>query len=243
MAGQERAAALAGGIARDMSGERTQQSKKCARCGAVFLRHRSYSTAQWDRAKFCSRSCAATTRVATDNEIISAYRLGKSSSEIGSCYGISSAHVLRIIRANGVKTRDHSENKKISHSRPETKARLSLAASGRRLTEAAKEKLRLLSGPKNARWRGGISLTVGGYLQFTESPANGVHAGRLIHRIIAEYKTGAKIQDGHHVHHIDGNKLNNDPGNLAIISASEHAKLHTPDRERNKKQNILRAVK
>ena len=39
------------------------------------------------------------------------------------------------------------------------------------------------------------------------------------------------IPDGMHVHHIDGDHDNNDPSNLRIISASEHARLHYRERE------------
>lgn len=35
-----------------------------------------------------------------------------------------------------------------------------------------------------------------------------------------------KIPKGHHVHHIDGNPLNNEITNLTCVSAEEHAKIH-----------------
>ncbi|MCX8649972.1 HNH endonuclease [Gilliamella sp. B2776] len=45
-----------------------------------------------------------------------------------------------------------------------------------------------------------------------------------------------KLIKGEHVHHIDGNKLNNNPNNLIILSASEHAKIHTGDRQNGKRR-------
>jgi len=50
--------------------------------------------------------------------------------------------------------------------------------------------------------------------------------GRHTHRIIAEQKLGRPLKKGEIVHHIDGNKRNNDPDNLAVMSQSEHARLH-----------------
>lgn len=50
--------------------------------------------------------------------------------------------------------------------------------------------------------------------------------GRHTHRVIAEQKLGRKLRPGEIVHHIDGNKRNNDPSNLAVMTQSEHARLH-----------------
>lgn len=58
-----------------------------------------------------------------------------------------------------------------------------------------------------------------------------------VHRIIASEKLGRWIQSHEHIHHIDGNKSNNHPENLAILSPSEHAKL-----EQTLKGNIGREI-
>ena len=51
----------------------------------------------------------------------------------------------------------------------------------------------------------------------------GVHT----HRIVAEQMLGRPLHEGEVVHHIDGNKRNNDPSNLRVFSSqSEHAKFH-----------------
>jgi hypothetical protein len=49
---------------------------------------------------------------------------------------------------------------------------------------------------------------------------------RWVHRIIAREKMGSAIFDGFEVHHIDGDKKNNDPSNLQVLSKDEHQKLH-----------------
>ncbi len=47
------------------------------------------------------------------------------------------------------------------------------------------------------------------------------------HRIVMEEKLGRKLNPGEVVHHIDGNRLNNDPENLvAVKSNGAHLNLH-----------------
>jgi hypothetical protein len=51
--------------------------------------------------------------------------------------------------------------------------------------------------------------------------------GKHAHRRIAEAILGRPLKKGEVVHHIDGNKLNNDPANLEVLpSQSEHCKIH-----------------
>ena len=46
------------------------------------------------------------------------------------------------------------------------------------------------------------------------------------HRIVASKKIGRQLRDNEVVHRRDGNKLNNRPNNLQIMSRSEHWKTH-----------------
>lgn len=57
---------------------------------------------------------------------------------------------------------------------------------------------------------------------------------RLEHRIIAEQMLGRKLTRNEVVHHIDGNKWNNDPGNLMVMTRREHALVHKDDIIRSK---------
>lgn len=51
--------------------------------------------------------------------------------------------------------------------------------------------------------------------------------GRHTHRIVAEQILGRPLMKGEVVHHIDGDKRNNDPSNLMVFkSQAEHAKYH-----------------
>jgi hypothetical protein len=49
---------------------------------------------------------------------------------------------------------------------------------------------------------------------------------KRLHREAVEKFLGRKLKREECVHHIDGNKLNNDISNLQILSQSEHSKIH-----------------
>lgn len=51
--------------------------------------------------------------------------------------------------------------------------------------------------------------------------------GRHLHRTVAERMLGRKLKSGEVVHHIDGNKQNNAPGNLKVFrNQAEHLRWH-----------------
>lgn len=50
--------------------------------------------------------------------------------------------------------------------------------------------------------------------------------GEHMHRVVMERILGRKLNSTEIVHHIDGNKQNNEPSNLMVLSQSEHIKLH-----------------
>ena len=50
--------------------------------------------------------------------------------------------------------------------------------------------------------------------------------GRHEHRIVMESIIGRPLKFQDVVHHIDGNKHNNHPSNLMLVTRSEHMRLH-----------------
>ena len=50
--------------------------------------------------------------------------------------------------------------------------------------------------------------------------------GRHEHRVVAEQMLGRPLVRGEIVHHIDGDKHNNDPSNLMVMTQNDHAREH-----------------
>lgn len=81
--------------------------------------------------------------------------------------------------------------------------------------------------------------------KFTRDDKTGYYLNSTIrmrmHRYVWEYYHG-KIPKGYHIHHIDGDKANNDISNLRLLTASEHEKLHgsklTEEQRENRRRNL-----
>lgn len=72
-----------------------------------------------------------------------------------------------------------------------------------------------------------IDTGVGYYYVYQPKHPMANAAGKVyVHRYIAEQHYGIKLTSELHVHHKDENKLNNNPDNLEILTASEHRKHH-----------------
>lgn len=68
-------------------------------------------------------------------------------------------------------------------------------------------------GKNNAHWKGGYSS---GYAQ------------RIWHKWWRQ-----NTPEGYAIHHVDGNRRNNDITNLALVTCSEHARIHNRRRGKN----------
>jgi len=50
-----------------------------------------------------------------------------------------------------------------------------------------------------------------------------------LHRVVAEQILGRRLTANERVHHVDGNRTNNDPTNLLVVTPAQHTRLHYPD--------------
>lgn len=66
------------------------------------------------------------------------------------------------------------------------------------------------------------------YVKYKRIYINKKHV--TLHRYLMELHLGRKLERSEHIHHINGNKLDNRIENLVIISQSEHSRLHALER-------------
>lgn len=83
-------------------------------------------------------------------------------------------------------------------------------------------------GDKHPRWRGGRWMTGAGYiLAHCPDHPNASKTGYVFeHRLVMEEMLGRYLETDEIVHHIDGNKANNDPDNLAVMDKGQHISEH-----------------
>jgi HNH endonuclease len=92
-------------------------------------------------------------------------------------------------------------------------------------------------GPGSAAWKGGRYLSSYGYVRVRVDRADPLYCmtgkdGYVPeHRLVVARRLGRPLTRAEHVHHVDGDKLNNDGANLVLVaSASEHQSLHQAER-------------
>lgn len=85
------------------------------------------------------------------------------------------------------------------------------------------------SGPRNAMWKGGRSIASNGYVLVRVGASYhlaDVRGYAYEHRIAAENEIGRKLRPGEQVHHKNGNKQDNRPNNLEVLTFQEHRFHH-----------------
>jgi len=81
---------------------------------------------------------------------------------------------------------------------------------------------------KNPNWRGGRRMTSEGYIEVYCPDHPNANRRKCVyeHQLVVEQYIGRYIKPGEVVHHLDGNKSNNDISNLLLLTNSDHIKLH-----------------
>ena len=92
------------------------------------------------------------------------------------------------------------------------------------LSRPAKRRPGKGSGRNNPAWKGGRRERVDGYIAIWTPGGE-----RLEHQVIMEKTLGRQLVAGEIIHHIDGNKTNNNPNNLQVMKQSDHIRLHLSD--------------
>ena len=93
----------------------------------------------------------------------------------------------------------------------------------------AKLNSKLLLRENNPNWCGGITEMKSGYLLINI----GANKREYLHRYIMQKHLGRKLMSTEIVHHLDGDKKNNDPINLKVMTQRQHVKYHLNKKEHN----------
>ena len=111
----------------------------------------------------------------------------------------------------------------------ETRAKISAFHKGRPTSEETKRKMSAAQlGPKGSKWRGGVIEREGRRLLYVgrEHPMADTYGYVYEHRLVMAEVLGRMLEQDEHVHHIDVDPLNNTPGNLVVVTRSQHTTLH-----------------
>ncbi|TEB09188.1 HNH endonuclease signature motif containing protein [Pelotomaculum propionicicum] len=91
-------------------------------------------------------------------------------------------------------------------------------------------------GKDNPNWKGGATVHSDGYIYcFKPDHPHASNGYVFQHRLVMEEKIGRYLKPDEVVHHIDGNKTNNNPDNLLLTTCSEHTRLHNEIRAQRMK--------
>lgn len=79
------------------------------------------------------------------------------------------------------------------------------------------------AGPNNPNWKGGISYRGKSHRRYAVLLVDGKYVPE--HRLIAERLIGRKLHPKERVYYKDGDRTNNEPNNLIIVTASVYGQL------------------
>lgn len=164
------------------------------------------------------------------DKAIELYKSGVSSEKVAEILGVSDVYVVYVARKAGVEIRPSGARKGITLSEEHKN----------RMSESQKARHNLPQydgfngyGREQADSRGYIKVLCPGH------PRASKHQHYIyMHIVIAEQTLGRRLNQDEVVHHINGDKSDNRPENLKVMTRSEHIKLH----ERMRKEKCRKSL-
>jgi hypothetical protein len=153
------------------------------------------------------------------NKVIDLYLLGQSVPQVAEETGLPVSTVRCRLFAAGV-LRTRAEGVKLAASQ----GRLGSGFRGKNriFTDEHKASIKAKKLERGEKQAKGSRVTQSGYREYTR----GEHKGRLEHVVKMEQRLERPLKEDECVHHIDGDRLNNEDNNLALVTRSGHGRLH-----------------
>jgi len=85
-----------------------------------------------------------------------------------------------------------------------------------------------LIGKNHPRWKGGQIMRMGYHAVRMPDHPDANNGYVFLHRLLAEAKLGRHLHPWENVHHKNGNKLDNRPENITVISNVDHGLITQP---------------
>lgn len=147
------------------------------------------------------------------------YNSGMTTRQVAECLGLNMSAARKAIIDGGATMRPLGSLTDAG--------RKAIQASGRRRKGSKRTEAQCLNikagrcawGEENAV---GFSIKPNGYAEYTR----GEHKGRSVHVVLMEQRIGRRLLRDEVVHHIDGDRSNNNTNNLALMTRSAHTRLH-----------------
>lgn len=151
--------------------------------------------------------------------LISDYKSGMSLPTVADRYGVSASAARYHVKKAGV-LRSRADAVRLAASQ----GRIGAGLRGKTRSFSAEHRASISThrkawGEANAT---GLSVKPNGYVEYTR----GQHKGRAVHVVAMEQRIGRRLNLDEVVHHIDGDRSNNDANNLALMTRSAHTRLH-----------------
>jgi hypothetical protein len=146
--------------------------------------------------------------------------------------GISRFTISAVLKKNGISVLSREESLKYTwenHTHPRLGKKSELCpVYGHKKSAETIEKLKVAMRANAEKRRIYRKKHSGGYILVycPEHPSADRSGYVLEHRLVMEKALGRMLKTDEYVHHINGNKADNDIKNLALTNMSEHAKIH-----------------
>lgn len=142
----------------------------------------------------------------------------KSIPQISEILGIPKSRTRKYLIQAGIPLRSRADGVRAARDR----LGLHMIGTKRKFSSAHCEAIRASAQRRGDISAKGVTVKPDRYMEYTRGP----NKGRSVHVVLMEGRIGRRLLPDECVHHIDGDKLNNDINNLALLTRSGHARLH-----------------